>query len=110
MESMTSVSFMYNGGIFSCSLKNGMTIEYSTVDSVFMLEMPSPANSFSPATLITKLCLFRQPPIVYQVNTPLRDKISKARVRKNFQLRLSRPLQSGRRLLQLLIHIAGVAH
>src|ERR1700693_5530064 len=36
MESITSVIFMYRGGMFSCSLKNGTTIEYRTLDSLLM--------------------------------------------------------------------------
>src|SRR6266851_4262651 len=36
MESITSVIFMYRGGMFSCSLKNGTTMEYRTLDSLLI--------------------------------------------------------------------------
>src|ERR1700756_4582971 len=40
MESMTSVIFMYRGGMFSCSLKNGTTMEYRTLDSLLIPYWP----------------------------------------------------------------------
>src|SRR5713226_7436943 len=85
--------------MFSCSLKNGTTMEYWICESLAILFCKFPFLSF-----------LGYEAIVYQANPQRCDKISNPGVGQYLQLGLPRILQPGRGLLQRCIRVARVAH
>src|SRR5580704_16831284 len=107
MASITSVSFMYNGGMLSCSLKNGTTMEYwmEASDRMRLGENLSQirASPHDRATQGDGSGDYRHKSIAYKADTPSCDNFSNAWVSQNFELPLPRALQPRGRLEQFVV-------
>src|SRR5271154_430505 len=114
MASITSVSFMYNGGMLSCSWKNGTTMEYwmEASDRIRLGESLSQirASPHDRATQSDGSGDYRHKSIAYQADTLSGDNFSNAWVDQDFKFPLPRPLQPRGSLGQFVVRISRVAH
>src|SRR5262252_8404953 len=93
--------------MFSCSLKNGTTIEYLTVVSVLIATEQVGDGSSQKASLSAGNA---DRLIVYQANTQISDTFSNALVGQYLQFLLAGRLQPRRRFAQIVVPVARMAH
>src|SRR5215467_4727988 len=93
--------------MFSCSLKNGTTIEYLTVVSVLIATESSRRGSSQEARLSAG---YADRLIVYQANPQVSDTFSNALVGQYLQFLLAGLLQPRARFAQVAVPVARMAH